>query len=125
MKSALLVMVHGSPRPEANESMYHVVERVRARGEFDIVEVGFLECNEPLIGDAIDRCVADGATRIVAVPYFLHTGTHVAQDLPELLDAARMRHPRVTFALGPYLGLSPRVTDLLADRAHAAVRAVG
>ena len=123
MKTALLVMVHGSPRPVANEDMFAVVEEVKARGRFSLVAVGFMECNEPNIPDAIDGCVADGATRIVAVPYFLHTGTHVCDDLPTLLEEAQVRYPNVEFLLGDYLGLSPRVSDLLAARAADAVRA--
>lgn len=124
MPDALLVMVHGSPRPVANEDMFAVVEdfkrRPEARERFPIVRVGFMECNEPSIPDAIDACVADGATRIVAVPYFLHTGTHVCDDLPTLLEEAQARHPDVEFLMGDYLGLSPRLSDLLATRATAA-----
>ena len=119
MKTALLVMVHGSPRPVANRDMYQVVEVVRQRRDFSIVEVGFMECNAPTIPDAIDACVAQGAGRVVAVPYFLHTGTHVADDLPTLLDEAKGRHPSVEFAMGRYIGTSPLLTDVLADRASA------
>ena len=125
MPNALLVMVHGSPTPVANEDMFHVVEDLRRRpdatGTFPIVEVGFMECNEPTIPEAIERCVASGATRVVAVPYFLHTGTHVCDDLPTLLEEAQTRYPSVEFLMGDYIGLSPRLTDVLAARAAAAV----
>lgn len=117
MKTALLVMVHGSPRPEANDEMYRVLDVLRARQAFDIAEAGFMECNEPSIPDAIDHCVAQGATQVLAVPYFLHTGNHVADDLPTLLDDAQARHPHVEFAMGRYLGASPILTEILADRA--------
>jgi sirohydrochlorin ferrochelatase len=117
MKTALLVLVHGSPRPIANQEMYRVVEVVKTRGAFDHVEVGFMECNEPTIPDAVEACVASGAEKIIAVPYFLHTGTHVADDLPTLLDAAQARHPRIEFRMGRYIGASPRLTEILADRA--------
>jgi sirohydrochlorin ferrochelatase len=119
MRTALLVMVHGSPRPVANEEMFRVVELVKGRGVFDRVEVGFMECNEPTIPAAIDACIAAGAERIVAVPYFLHTGTHVADDLPTLLTEAQARCPDVEMAMGRYIGASPRLTDILADRAAA------
>ncbi len=122
MKTALLVLVHGSPRPVANADMFRVVEEVKARGVFDHVQVGFMECNEPTIPDAVDACAATGAERIVAVPYFLHTGTHVADDLPTLLEEARERHPHVQFQMGRYIGTSPILTDILAARAHAAVK---
>ncbi|MBC8138224.1 MAG: CbiX/SirB N-terminal domain-containing protein [Fibrella sp.] len=123
MKNALLILVHGSPRPVANETMFQVVQTLKARPEvgqrFPIVAVGFMECNEPNIPDAIDQCVAEGATSLTAVPYFLHTGTHVCDDLPTLLEEAQARHPHVTFQLSDYLGLSPRLTDLLIHRADA------
>lgn len=123
MKNALLVLVHGSPRPVANETMFQVVETLKTRPQvterFPIIAVGFMECNEPSIPDAIDQCVAEGATTVTAVPYFLHTGTHVCDDLPTLLEEAQTRHPDTTFRMGDYLGLSPRLTDLLMMRAEA------
>jgi len=125
LRSALLVMVHGTPHPESNAEMYQVVEELKARPDaitrFPVIEVGFMECNEPSIPEAVDCCVAQGATHVVAVPYFLHTGTHVADDLPTLIEEAQARYPAVTFAMGDYIGLSPRLTDLIADRAAAAV----
>lgn len=117
MKTALLVMVHGSPRPVANQEMFRVIEVVKQRGAFDHVEVGFMECNAPDIPTAIDTCAASGAEKIIAVPYFLHTGTHVADDLPTLLEEAQARHSHVEFSMGRYLGASPILTDILADRA--------
>ena len=123
MITALVVMVHGSPRPIANEDMFSVVEVARRKQAFDLVEVGFMECNAPNIPDALDSCVRQGADRVVAVPYFLHTGTHVADDLPTLLEEARERHPEVDFAMGRYLGASPLLTDILAARAQDAIAA--
>jgi sirohydrochlorin ferrochelatase len=103
--------------------MFRVVEALKRRPDaaerFPIVEVGFMECNEPSIPEAVDRCVEQGATGVVAVPYFLHTGTHVCDDLPTLLEDAAARYPDVAFRMGDYIGLSPRLTDLLARRAHA------
>ena len=121
-KIALLVLVHGSPRAVANEPMFRVVDTVRARGVYPIVEVGFMECNEPDIPTAIQSCVAQGATEVVAVPYFLHTGNHVADDLPSLLDEAEARYPNVTFRMSAFLGRAPTLTDILLDRAREAIR---
>ena len=119
MKTALLVMVHGSPRPVANEDMFDVVHVVRERGIFPIVEVGFMEINEPSIPNAIARCVTQGAERVVAVPYFLHTGNHVTDDLPNLLEEAQVQYPNVEFVMGDYLGHDPLMADVVAERAAA------
>lgn len=122
MKTALLVMVHGSPLPVANEDMYAVVDVVRERGVYPIVEVGFMEINKPLIPEAIARCVEQGAERVLAVPYFLHTGNHVTDDLPGLLEEAQEQYPVVQFLMGDYLGHDPLMMDVIAERA-AEVRA--
>jgi sirohydrochlorin cobaltochelatase len=122
MKEALLVMVHGSPRPEANDDMFAVVDVVRERGVYPIVEVGFMECNEPSIPEAIDTCVMQGAERVIAVPYFLHTGNHVADDLPTALEEAQERHPEVEFLMGDYIGHDMLVADVIRDRVIAAIK---
>ncbi len=116
--TALLVMVHGSPRPESNNDMFRVLQTVRTRGVYPIVEVGFMECNQPTIPDAIETCVSQGAARVIAVPYFLHTGNHVADDLPTLLEAAQEKHPNVEFLMGDYIGHDPQIADVLRDRAN-------
>lgn len=118
--SSLLVMVHGSPKPESNDAMFRVVEQVRARREYSRVAVGFMECNAPSIPDAIEELVENGAQRIVAVPYFLHAGTHVADDLPALLEAAQDEHSDVEFLMGDYLGREPNVTNVLQARLREA-----
>ncbi len=113
---SLLILVHGSPDPSANAEMFRVVEVIRQREIFPIIGVGFLDCNEPDIPTAIDLCAEQGATRILAVPYFLHTGKHVADDLPTLLEEGQQRHPHIEFRLGDYLGRSEHLTDILAAR---------
>ena len=121
-KSALLVLVHGTPRPASNAPMWQVVEEIRSRNVYPIVEVGFMECNEPDIPTAIAACIENGARRVIAVPYFLHTGNHVADDLPTALEKAQVDYPDVEFLMGEFLGRAPEMTDLLAKRAEEAVR---
>ncbi len=116
MKTALLVMVHGSPRPASNGAMFDVVEMVKSRGVFDFVTVGFMECNEPTIPEAAAQCVESGAGRVIAVPYFLHAGSHVAEDLPTLLEEARENYPAVEWLMGDYLGRDEGIADVVMER---------
>jgi len=118
--SALVVLVHGSPRPESNDALFRVVEQVRARKVFDDVRVGFMECNAPSIPDAIAECVAAGAKSVVAVPYFLHAGNHVADDLPTHLEETQEKYPGVSFAMSDYLGRDAAILEVLKDRARDA-----
>lgn len=118
---ALLVIGHGSPRPEANDDLRRVAEAVRARGVYPIVVLGFLDCNQPDIPAAVDECVAAGATSIDAVPYFLHSGKHFFIDVPEMLHAAAARHAGLVVRMGDYVGREPEIADVLRDRVRDAV----
>ena len=118
--TALLILVHGSPREESNIDMYKVVEEVRAAQKYFYVQVGFLECNDPDIPKAIEKCISAGANRIIAVPYFLHAGRHVANDLPELLEEASRQYPQIEFLMGDYLGREPSLAKVLLQLAVAA-----
>jgi len=118
--TALLVMVHGSPRPASNATMFQVVDVIKERGRFPIVEVGFMECNEPTIPEAIATCVRRGAQRVIAVPFFLHAGTHVADDLPSLLEDAALTYDGVEFRLGDYVGADGLMDEILVDRVREA-----
>jgi sirohydrochlorin ferrochelatase len=111
---AILLIAHGSPRPEANEDVVRVAELVRAR--VPLVVVGYLDCNQPDIPTALDACVAAGASAIAAVPYFLHSGRHFLLDLPALLDEGAQRHPGVTITMGDYIGHLPELAGVLRDR---------
>ena len=113
---SLLVMVHGTPRPEANGDIIRVVHDVNLSGRFKQVQIGYMECNEPDIPNAILGMVERGAKSIVAVPYFLHTGRHVCDDLPNFLIQAQTEYPGVQFRMGNYIGTFNQVTQLLWNR---------
>jgi sirohydrochlorin ferrochelatase len=119
--TAWLVVAHGSRNAALTAAHDRICAAIaeRVATEAD-VRAAYLEITEPSIPDAIDAAVADGARRIVLVPYFLHVGNHTMRDLPELLDAAAHRHPDVRFAMAEHLGIDDRLVDLAIDRARSA-----
>lgn len=118
--SSLLLMVHGSPNESSNAPVFAVAQMIRERNEYSHVAVSFMECNAPSIPEAIKLLVHSGAKSIVAVPYFLHAGKHVADDLPSLLEAAQEKYPDVEFLMGDYLGREPLITEVLRARLQQA-----
>lgn len=114
--TGLLIMAHGSPNPAANGPIYAVAERVRHARAYDRAEVCFMELNQPSIPAAVDALVADGIRRVIAVPYFLQMGGHVASDLPELIGAAQARHPQADILLAEHLAYDPLLLDVIAAR---------
>ena len=116
----LLLIAHGSPRPEANADIRQVADEVRRRVAGFPVRIGYLDCNAPDIAAAVDECVADGATEVVVVvPYFLHSGRHLVRDIPEILGQSAQKYPAITITMTDYVGHQRAIADILLDRASA------
>ncbi|HWP34517.1 MAG TPA: CbiX/SirB N-terminal domain-containing protein [Thermodesulfobacteriota bacterium] len=108
-KAGVVLFAHGSRLAGANDHVRALAARLRAGGTFPICEAAFLELASPALPEAVAACVAQGAERVVVVPYFLALGRHVAEDLPALLDASRR-------ALGPAGAHLPiEVTDFVGN----------
>ena len=60
--------------------------------------------------------MAQGAQRILLVPYFLYMGAHVLEDLPEELELARQRYPKVEMVLGKHLGVHDKLAEIVVER---------
>ena len=112
----LLLIAHGSPHAEANTPIYKVAEKVRERGLYNAVQVCFMEINEPDIAEGIRLLTAKGLDQIIAVPYFLQLGGHVAHDLPEAVEAAQESHPNIRLKLADYLSYDPLLAEVIAQR---------
>ena len=100
---ALLLMAHGTPLPAANAPLYTMAATLGARLGLSQSLVSYLDCNTPSIADAVDQLVASGARQIIALPYFLHMGRHVAEDLPELMADAQDKYKDVYIHLAHHL----------------------
>jgi sirohydrochlorin ferrochelatase len=121
-RTALLLIAHGSRRPEANADLDHLAGVMRARDEFAVVQPSYLELCEPGIVAGGELCVAAGAGRVVLLPYFLSAGTHVTEDLTAARDELAKRHPAVEFVLAEPLGQHPLMAEVVAERAREALR---
>jgi sirohydrochlorin ferrochelatase len=113
---AILLIAHGSRYAPANDDLHQIARRIAERGEYPIVEASFLELAEPGILAGGDRCVEQGATRVLMVPYFLSAGVHLRRDLTAARDELQARHPHVDFRLGLPLGPHPLLNELVVER---------
>ena len=120
MTTALLLIAHGSRQDEANADLRHVVEQLRRRGPYAVVEPCFLELAEPDIDAGAGRCVDQGADQVILLPYFLAAGIHVLRDLTAARDRLAQRFRQVDFRLAEPLGRHPKLLDVLAERAAEA-----
>ena len=125
MKTAILLMAHGSRIPEANDAAREIARMAQEMTGFDIVEVAFRELHEPDIQAGIDACVARGAERILLMPYFLFMGAHVQHDLPEEIEEATRRHPGLVMEMGPHLGVHRKLAEVVVDRIAEGLASAG
>lgn len=123
--TAILMMAHGSRIPEANDAVREIAAMVKKITGYDIVEVSFREQHLPNIQQGIDACVAQGAERVLLIPYFLFIGAHVQEDLPEEMARARARHPQVEFAMGKHLGVHKKLAEVVVERVAEGLTVTG
>ena len=83
---------------------------------FDRVDAAYLELAAPSLADALDGAVEQGARRIVIYPYFLNSGNHVEQDIPEIVERYRTLHPNCRFELMPHFGTSPEIEGMITEQ---------
>lgn len=120
-RTAWLVVAHGSRAPHVTDDHDAVCAELADDAPEGVdVRPAYLEINDPSIPDAIDAAVADGADRVVLLPYFLHAGNHTRRDIPAAIDEAAVRHPGVVLTMADHLGPDARLVAILADRAAAA-----
>ncbi|MDD5284929.1 MAG: CbiX/SirB N-terminal domain-containing protein [Desulfuromonadaceae bacterium] len=125
MKTAILIMAHGSRIAEANDVALEVAAIVKEMTGFVIVEVAFRELHKPNIQQGIDVCVAQGAERILLMPYFLFMGAHVQHDLPEEIETAQQRHPGLIMQMGSHLGVHRKLAEVETERIGEALERLG
>jgi sirohydrochlorin ferrochelatase len=120
MKTALLLIAHGSRQAEANADLFALAEDLRRAGPYAMVEASFLELAEPTIAGAARACAAQGAERVILVPYFLSAGVHVRRDLQDHRDRLASEYHAVEFVLAEPLGRHELLREIVLQRAREA-----
>jgi sirohydrochlorin ferrochelatase len=111
--AALLIVDHGSRRPEAHRHLEWTAEQVRGRSPGLRVHLAHLELAAPSVADALARCAAEGEREIDVLPMFLIPGRHSTHDLPEQVQRAAELHPGLKIRLLEPLGSRPEIASLI------------
>ncbi len=70
----------------------------------------------PHFPEIFEKCVKLGATKVVVIPYFLHSGLHLVLDLPEMLQEEARKFPHVSLQMGRGFGFDEKIVDLIETR---------
>lgn len=119
----IILAGHGSPRKEANNldsvaSLLHATLHPGCTGR--CVRIAYMQFAQPDIPGVIEACVTEGADRVIIHPYFLYSGMHVTKDIPDMISAARERHPGVEFVYTEPLGIHEHLVKIVLERINAA-----
>jgi sirohydrochlorin ferrochelatase len=117
---AILLVDHGSRRPEANALLDSVAAELSQRMPDHVVRVAHMEIVEPTVAQGIDACVEAGAREIVVHPYFLGPGNHTRESIPHLVEVAAQRHPDLRVWISEPLGLHTKLVDVIVERVETA-----
>ena len=114
-----ILFAHGSRDPQWRVPFEDILNRMHQICAAP-TSLAFLECMLPTLEQAIDDMVGTGVKQITVVPIFLAVGSHVRKDLPNLLAAARLKHPQLTLQASAAIGEQPAIQEAIATFALAA-----
>jgi sirohydrochlorin cobaltochelatase len=125
----MLIVGHGSRHPEGNAEVERFAAEARARHPDRMILTCFIEFADLLLAEGLDRAAAAArrvATshppEVVVVPLIINAAGHVKMEIPAAIDAARARHPDVTFTLVPQIGTGDELMRALTGELRAAMR---
>ncbi len=121
MKDTTILLVgHGSRDPRGNEEIREFVSRWTARHPDWSIETCFIEFDDVLIDNGLDRAAAL-SPRVVVVPLILNAAGHVKEEIPAFIAAARQRHPETRFIYARHLGANASILTILRRRLREAM----
>jgi sirohydrochlorin cobaltochelatase len=116
-RTALVLLGHGTDlNKNSGGVIYLNAGRIRERGIYDLVEVGFLD-QAPEIGGVVDGVEAEN---VILIPLFISEGWHTRETIPEdlgLMGEVTLRDDKTIFYGAP-VGTHPSMANLIAARAR-------
>ncbi len=124
-----MVCGHGSRNRRAVAEFAVLADRLKDAFPDWPVDYGYLEFAQPVLREGLDRLVAEGCNRVLAVPGMLFAAGHAKNDIPSVLNAyaaeRRQADPEFTIEYGRDLGIDPRMLKAAADRISGALDSAG
>ena len=120
-RTALVLLGHGTDLNKSSGGVIYLnAGRIRERGIYDLVEVGFLD-QEPEIGEVVANVEAEN---VILIPVFIAEGWHTRETIPEdlgLTGEVAVREDKTIFYGAP-VGTHPSMANLIVARARETER---
>lgn len=116
MIEGAILLAHGSRKEEANEEIRQMTEMVQETDRDRFYETAFLSLGYPQLADAVESLVKKGCEKIIIMPMFLVTGSHITGDIPDKILLQEAAYPNVKFVLTKHFGSHSGVIDIVRER---------
>lgn len=117
----VLLVGHGSREKSGNDEIVAFAGQWRLRQPDWAIEVCFIELSENTMSEGLRRAAAS-ASRVIVVPLILNAAGHVKMDIPQAIDAARLKYPAVQFLYTPELTACDHLLDVVKRRLRSAMQ---
>ncbi|MGQ0711238.1 MAG: sirohydrochlorin chelatase [Rhodoferax sp.] len=121
--TTLLIVGHGSREAAGNDEIQAFATQWRQQHPHWRIEVCFIEFSEFTLARGLDAA-AQGAQRVLVLPLILNAAGHAKMDIPEAIEAARVRHPGVDYRYAPQLGAGEELLAVARRRLQSAMQAL-
>ena len=110
----IVLFAHGSRDPLWSQPIESIASAVQRQSSPDtLVRCAYLELMQPDLAAVTAELTALGVTRIRITPLFFGVGKHAREDLPQIVAALCISHPRIQFELLPSIGEHPELTKTI------------
>jgi sirohydrochlorin cobaltochelatase len=109
----LVLLAHGSKDPRWRIPFERIVDAVQGQSGKTKVRLAYMEFIEPTLMDVARECVGQQILRLRILPLFLSIGAHLATDVPEQVNQAKVQFPQLEVDVLSPVGEDPRLARLI------------
>ena len=125
-QTGVIILAHGSRGErgvvEVAEVLQRVTNGVRPFLSPEVAVVGAaLQFNHPDLEEAVESLAARGVSRILIMPYFLFSGKHITEHIPEIIEKLKVIYPDKQFIIANPLGLDEQFIGHVVKRIEVAI----
>ncbi len=112
--NGIVLFAHGSRDPLWSKPIEAIAKAIAKQSPTSVVRCAYLELMLPSLDTVVAALAGQGLQQIRIVPMFLGVGKHAREDLPELVAALRLAHPKLQLELTPSIGEHPELIASIA-----------
>jgi precorrin-8X/cobalt-precorrin-8 methylmutase len=126
LPTGVIILCHGSRGErgalEVAETLKWLTEGVKPVLPAGVEVIGAaLQFNHPTLEEAAGSLASNGVQRIVIMPYFLFSGRHITEHIPEIIKKLEQTYPGRQFIVADTLGNDGLLVARVAERIGEAV----